>query len=239
MLSKIIRFVSVKQRAVQKLSELVDDINALEEEFEALSNEALAAKTVEFRERLAKEKPWTTSCRKPLPPGARGQQAHHRPAPLRRAADRRDGPAPGQDRRDAHRRRQDAGRHAAALPECPAGRGVHLVTVNDYLARRDARWMAPSTASWADRWRAADGRPHRERQARPSLSTLKRPRRTKTSTRCAWCSARKPTGRHHLRHQQRVRLRLPARQHGHAPGRARPARPLLRHRGRGGQRPDR
>ena len=29
------------------------------------------------------------------------------------------------------------------------GRGVHLVTVNDYLAKRDAEWMGPLTASWA------------------------------------------------------------------------------------------
>ena len=46
-------------------------------------------------------------------------------------------------------------------------------------------------------------------------------------------SARRPTGRHHLRHQQRVRLRLPARQHGADSGGLRAARPLLRHRRRG------
>ena len=39
--------------------------------------------------------------------------------------------------------------------------------------------------------------------------------------------------RRHLRHQRRVRLRLPARQHGRAAGGLRPARPLLLHRGRG------
>ena len=48
---------------------------------------------------------------------ARGGQAHARPAPFRRAADRRHGAAPGQDRRDEDRRRQDAGRHAARLPQ--------------------------------------------------------------------------------------------------------------------------
>ena len=45
--------------------------------------------------------------------------------------------------------------------------------------------------------------------------------------------------RHHLRHQQRVRLRLPARQHGAGPDRVRPARAALCHRRRGGQHPDR
>ena len=45
--------------------------------------------------------------------------------------------------------------------------------------------------------------------------------------------------RHHLRHQQRVRLRLPARQHEVRPGQLRPARPPLRDRGRGRLDPDR
>ena len=63
-------------------------------------------------------------------------------APLRRAADRRHGAAPGQDRRDAHRRGQDAGGHAAGRTSTRStGKGVHVVTVNDYLARRDAEWM--------------------------------------------------------------------------------------------------
>ena len=45
------------------------------------------------------------------------------------------------------------------------GRGTHLVTVNDYLARRDARWMAPIyNALGLERGRAADGGPDREWQ---------------------------------------------------------------------------
>ena len=74
--------------------------------------------------------------------GARGGQADAGPAPLRRPAGRRHGAAP-----------------AAASPRCgPAkarpwspplpvylnaleGKGVHVITVNDYLARRDAEWM--------------------------------------------------------------------------------------------------
>jgi len=31
-----------------------------------------------------------------------------------------------------------------------SGRGVHVVTVNDYLAKRDSEWMASSTVSWID-----------------------------------------------------------------------------------------
>ena len=70
-----------------------------------------------------------------------------------------------------------------------AGKGVHVVTVNDYLARRDAEWMGRiyqflGLTVGIILHDLADQRP---------------PRRLRL--------------RHHLRHQQRVRLRLPARQH--------------------------
>ena len=70
-----------------------------------------------------------------------------------------------------------------------AGKGVHVVTVNDYLARRDAEWMGAVHRSLG-----LVGRLHRARHVR---------RR----------AARRLRGRHHLRPEQRVRLRLPARQH--------------------------
>ena len=71
-----------------------------------------------------------------------------------------------------------------------AGKGVHLVTVNDYLANRDAEWMGRiygflGLTRRGDRQRPLPGR------APARLSQ-----------------------RHHLRHQQRVRLRLSARQPG-------------------------
>ncbi len=90
-----------------------------------------------------------------------------------------------------------------------AGKGAHLVTVNDYLARRDAEWMG-------DIYRFLGlevGVIQAMMDARGAPRRLQR--------------------RHHLRHQQRVRLRLPARQHGDAPRRVRAARPLLLHRRRG------
>ncbi len=71
-----------------------------------------------------------------------------------------------------------------------AGVGVHLVTVNDYLARRDAEWMGPVyEALGMTVGMIQTDMPTRARRARLRL-------------------------RHHLRHEQRVRLRLPARQHG-------------------------
>ena len=70
------------------------------------------------------------------------------------------------------------------------GKGVHVVTVNDYLANRDAKWMGQLynfLGPVGRRQPAADA-------ARGEAGRLRR--------------------RHHLRHQQRIRLRLPARQHG-------------------------
>ena len=96
----------------------------------------------------------------------------------------------GTHRRDAHRRGQDPRRHAAdATSTRSTGKGVHVVTVNDYLARRDAEWMG----------RLYDFLGLVDRRHRP------RPRRLRAP-------AQLPL-RHHLRPEQRVRLRLPARQH--------------------------
>ena len=40
----------------------------------------------------------------------------------------------------------------AAILNSLAGRGVHVVTPNDYLARRDPQWMGPSSTSWGSAW---------------------------------------------------------------------------------------
>ncbi len=72
-----------------------------------------------------------------------------------------------------------------------AGRGVHIVTVNDYLAKRDSEWMAPLFEFHGMRVDCID---------KHQPNTLSTPQRL--------------PGRHHLRYQQRIWLRLPARQHG-------------------------
>ena len=96
-----------------------------------------------------------------------------------------------------------------------AGKGVHVVTVNDYLAQRDADWM---------------GRIYHFLGLTVGvivhgLTDERAPRRLRR--------------RHHLRHQQRVRLRLPARQHEVPAGGDGPARLQLRDRRRGRLHPDR
>ena len=82
-----------------------------------------------------------------------------------------------------------------------AGKGVHVVTVNDYLAQRDAEWM---------------GRIYRFLGLTVGVNLSQMAHAPKQVAYAA---------RHHLRHQQRVRLRLPARQHGdRSVGRSRAAR---------------
>ena len=91
------------------------------------------------------------------------------------------------------------------------GRGVHVVTVNDYLAARDAEWMG---AVYKFLGLTVGCILHDQPPRRPPRAVLLR---------------------HHLRHELGVRLRLPARQrHGAPQGGAGAARPLFRHRGRGG-----
>ena len=89
---------------------------------------------------------WMRSCPK-LCGGAGSGQARAWHAPFRRSVDRRHGAARGPDRRNENRRGQDP---VATLPSylnALTGRGVHVVTVNDYLARRDAEWMGQVHAS--------------------------------------------------------------------------------------------
>ena len=70
-----------------------------------------------------------------------------------------------------------------------AGRGVHIVTVNDYLARRDAEWMSPIYRALG----LTVGVIVHDLERRAAPRGLRRG--------------------HHLRHQQRIRLRLSPRQH--------------------------
>ena len=139
------------------------------------------------------------------------RQAHARPAPLRRADHGRRGAALRLGRRDEDRRGQDPRRHAAARTSTRSpARGVHLVTVNDYLAKRDAEWM---------------GQIYRFLGLEVGVVL---PEIDDSDDEAAGVRRR-----HHLRHQQRVRLRLPPRQHGRRARGAGPARPLLRDRRRG------
>jgi preprotein translocase subunit SecA len=146
------------KRDIQQYSGVVDEINALEPQFAPLSDDALRAKTDEFRRRLAANGEGVTDLkeRRQVEQEALDELLPEAFAAVREAAMR----AIGQRHYDvqliggqalhqgriAEMRTGEGKTLVATLPtylNALTGRGVHVVTVNDYLARRDARWMAP------------------------------------------------------------------------------------------------
>ena len=134
-------FGTRSQRELKKIQPLVDKILALEEEYKALSEEALKGKTVEFKNRLSQGETLDDLLCEAF-------------AAVREAADRVLGmrPYPVQlmggiilhQGRIAEMKTGE-GKTLVAIAPCYlnalTGRGVHVVTVNDYLAKRDSEWM--------------------------------------------------------------------------------------------------
>ena len=134
-------FGTRSQREIKKIQPLVDKILALEEEYTALSEDALKGKTAEFKNRLAqgetlddllpeafaavREAAWRVLGMKPYPVQLIGGIVLHQG----RIAEMKTG----------------EGKTLVAILPCYlnalTGRGVHVVTVNDYLAKRDSEWM--------------------------------------------------------------------------------------------------
>ncbi len=131
------------KRAISEYRALVEAINALEPEFEGLTDEALKAKTAEFRQRLADG----ASLDDLLPEAfATVREASKRTIGLRHYDVQLIGGAVLHSGQIAEMRTGEGKTLVATLPmylNALEGQGVHLITVNDYLARRDARWMAP------------------------------------------------------------------------------------------------
>jgi preprotein translocase subunit SecA len=145
------------KREIEKLSELVEVINGLEPEFEALSDEELRAKTDEFRSRIKdatdgiEEDEYFEAEQETLEeilPEAYAvvREASKRTLGLRHYDVQMIGGITMHRSAIAEMRTGEGKTLVATLPvylNALSGRGVHLITVNDYLARRDARWMAP------------------------------------------------------------------------------------------------
>lgn len=134
-------FGTHSDRELKKIKPLVDGVLALDESMQKLSDEELRAKTTEFKERLAKgetlddllveafavvrEAAWRAIGLKPFPVQITGGIILHQG----RLAEMR------------------TGEGKTLVSTMPAylnaleGKGVHIVTVNDYLAKRDAEWM--------------------------------------------------------------------------------------------------
>ena len=142
------RFVRIfggdpNKRAIEKYIETVDAINNLEAEFEGLSDEALRAKTQELRARLAQDE----TLDELLPEAfATVREASKRTIGLRHYDVQLIGGIALHQGKIAEMRTGEGKTLVATLPlylNALTGKGTHLITVNDYLARRDARWMAP------------------------------------------------------------------------------------------------
>nr|WP_123930673.1 preprotein translocase subunit SecA [Corynebacterium choanae] len=128
-------------RAVKRLGKIADQVIALESEYAALTDDELKAKTVEFKDRIAKgesvddllleafavarEASWRVLDQKPYKVQIMGGAALH----FGSVAEMRTG---------------EGKTLTCVLPaylNALEGKGVHVVTVNDYLAKRDSEWM--------------------------------------------------------------------------------------------------
>ena len=141
MLAKI--FGSKNQREIKKLSKVVDRINSLEPEIQALSDDELKAKTAEFRQRFEGGE----SLDQLLPEAfAVVREAGVRVLGMRHFDMQMIGGMVLNSGKIAEMRTGEGKTLVATLPAYLnglTGNGVHLVTVNEYLARRDAGWMGP------------------------------------------------------------------------------------------------
>ncbi|WP_322106092.1 preprotein translocase subunit SecA [Paraburkholderia sp. J41] len=135
-------FGSRNQRLIKQYQKTVAAINALEPKIEQYTDQQLRAKTVEFRERVANG----TSLDELLPEAfAVCREASKRVLKMRHFDVQLIGGMVLHYGKIAEMRTGEGKTLVATLPvylNALSGRGVHVVTVNDYLAQRDAEWMA-------------------------------------------------------------------------------------------------
>ncbi len=136
-------FGNANERKLRAYRKRVEKINALEPEFEKLSDDALRAKTDEFRQRLREGE----SLDDLLPEAfAAVREAARRTLGQRHYDVQLIGGMVLHEGKIAEMKTGEGKTLVATLPvylNALTGRGVHVVTVNDYLAKRDAEWMAP------------------------------------------------------------------------------------------------
>ena len=208
-------FGTQNERELKRIRPTVEQINALEPTVQALSDEQLRAKTAEFRARLA-----DGATLDDLLPEAFAvvREAGRRVLNMRHFDVQLIGGIILHRGTIAEMKTGEGKTLVATLPaylNALEGKGVHVVTVNDYLARRDSEWMGKIYRFLG----MTVGVIQHELNDAGAAGRLRL--------------------RHHLRHQQRVRLRLPARQHEVRARALRPARAPLRDRRRGRQHPHR
>ena len=134
-------FGSRNQRLLKQYRRVVQQINSLEPQLSALDDESLRAKTLEFKERHAKGE----SLHQLLPEAfAAVREGSKRVLKMRHFDVQLIGGMTLHDGKIAEMRTGEGKTLMATLPvylNALTGNGVHVVTVNDYLAKRDAEWM--------------------------------------------------------------------------------------------------
>ena len=131
------------ERELRRLGAYVERINPLEPRFQALSDAELRAKTDEFKARLAAGEGMEGILCEAF---AAVREAARRTIQMRHFDVQLIGGVVLHEGKIAEMKTGEGKTLVATLPvflNGLAGRGVHLVTVNDYLARRDAEWMGP------------------------------------------------------------------------------------------------
>lgn len=134
-------FGSFSEKEIKKISPLADKIEELEDEVRKLSDEALRGKTREFKDRVAKGE----SLDDILPEAfAVVREASSRVLGMRHFRVQLLGGIILHQGRIAEMKTGEGKTLVATLPaylNALSGKGVHIVTVNDYLAKRDREWM--------------------------------------------------------------------------------------------------
>ncbi len=136
-------FFGSNDREIKKAGPIIDQVNALADEMKKLPEESFATKTREFKTRIENKEKLDD-----LLPEAF--------ALVREAADRTDGKRPFDSQilggyilhqgKIAEMKTGEGKTLTSTLPaylNALTGKGVHIVTVNDYLAKRDCNWMGP------------------------------------------------------------------------------------------------
>ena len=134
-------FGTASQRELKSIYPIADKVDALEEEYKALTDAQLQAKTPEFKARLANGETLDDI----LPEAfAACREAAWRVLGLRPYRVQVVGGIVLHQGRIAEMRTGEGKTLVATLPaylNALAGKGVHVITVNDYLAKRDSEWM--------------------------------------------------------------------------------------------------
>jgi preprotein translocase subunit SecA len=134
-------FGSKHERDIKRMQPLVEAINALEPEIQALSDEALKAKTPEYREQIQQGAALDDLL---VPAFAVAREAAVRSVAMRPFDVQLVGGIVLHQGMIAEMKTGEGKTLVATMPvylNALGGKGAHVVTVNDYLARRDAEWM--------------------------------------------------------------------------------------------------